>query len=198
MPQQSSFKFANSDAKVPGDGTPPAEFTIKAPASTDIWAKPPSTTRFSAPILYQSMPLKSFKRVRVAFNAVWEQQYDQGGLIVVLNKADGGQKWVKCGIELTHGRPRLSVVAKDSWADWSLLPIPSGGASATLELVREQDNSLWIYFVEGLEKSPVREVTWVFEEEDVKDFWVGCYAARPSSEGGELAVNFGHLILDQV
>jgi regulation of enolase protein 1 (concanavalin A-like superfamily) len=194
MPQ---FKFANSNNKVPGDGTPPSEFTIKAPASTDIWDKPPSTSRFSAPILYQSIPLSSFKRARVAFNALWEKQYDQGGLIIVLNTADGGKKWVKTGIELTHGRPHLSTVAKDNWADWSLLAVPSGGGAATLEMAKEQDNSLWIYLVEGLQKSPLREITWIFEEKDVKDCWVGVYAARPSSEGGELPVNFGHLIIDQ-
>ncbi|KAJ5874428.1 uncharacterized protein N7529_002858 [Penicillium soppii] len=195
---QSPFKFANSDAKVPGNGTPPPEFTINAPASTDIWAKPPSTTRFSAPILYQSMPLESFKRARVAINALWEKKYDQGGLIIVLNTADGNSKWVKSGIELTHGRPHLSAVAKDQWADWSLLPVPSGGGAATLEMVREEDNSLWIYLVEGVQKSPIREVTWVFDQKDVKDIWIGVYAARPSSEGGELPVNFGHLVIDQV
>ncbi|KAJ5476170.1 hypothetical protein N7475_001899 [Penicillium sp. IBT 31633x] len=190
------FKFANSNAKVPGNGTLPSEFTIQAPASTDIWAKPPSTFRFSAPILYHSVPLSSFKRIRVAFNAAWEKKYDQGGLIIVLNAVDGGQKWVKCGIELTHGRPHLSVVAKDNWADWSLAPVPSGGGAATLELVREQDNSLWIYLVEGLQKSPIREVTWVFEQEYVKDCWIGVYAARPSDEGGELSVNFGALAVE--
>ncbi|CAI7605431.1 unnamed protein product [Penicillium bialowiezense] len=186
---QSPFKFANSNAQVPGNGTPPPEFVINAPASTDIWAKPPSTNRFSAPILYQSMPLKSFKRARVAFNAGWEKNYDQGGLVIVLNAADGSQKWVKSGIELTHGRPHLSAVAKDNWADWS-------GGAATLEMVREEDNSLWVYLVEGVQKSPIREVTWVFDQ-DVKDIWVGVYAARPSSEGGELPVNFGHLIIEQ-
>lgn len=191
----SQFKFANSNAAVPGDGTLPSEFTIKAPASTDIWAKPPATTRFSAPILYQSMPLKSFKRARVAFNATWEEEYDQGGLIFVLNTNDGNQKWVKSGIELTHGRPYLSAVAKDNWADWGLLPVPSGGGAATLEMVMEPDHSLWIYLVEGVQKSPIRQVTWVFDQ-DVKDIWVGVYAARPSSEGGELPVNFGHLIID--
>ncbi|KAI3103599.1 hypothetical protein CBS147333_7460 [Penicillium roqueforti] len=196
---QSQFKFANSDAEVPGNGSPPLEFTIKAPSSTDIWAKPPSTISFSAPILYKSIPLMSFKRIRVAVNAVWEKKYDQGGVVLVLNSADGGQKWVKCGIEFTHGKPHLSVVAKDNWADWSLLPVPGamGSGTATLELVKEEDGSLWIYSVEGLEKSPIREVTWVFEEENIKDLWVGVYAARPSSEGGELPVNFGHLIIDQ-
>ncbi|CDM36317.1 hypothetical protein DTO013E5_6774 [Penicillium roqueforti] len=194
---QSQFKFANSDAEVPGKGVLPAEFTIKTPASTDIWAKPPSTISFSAPILYKSVPLKSFKRIRVAVTGLWEKKYDQGGVVLVLNTAGGGQKWVKCGIELTHGKPHLSVVAKDNWADWSLLPVPSGSGSATLELVREEDNSLWIYLVEGLQKSPIREVTWIFEQENVEDFWVGIYAARPSTEGGELSVKFSHLIIDQ-
>lgn len=104
---------------------------------------------------------------------------------------------MKSGIELTNGRPHLSVVAKDNWADWSLFPVPSGGGAATLELVKEKDNSLWIYLVEGLQKSPIREVTWVFEEENVKDFWVGVYAARPSSEGGKFPVNFGHLMIEE-
>jgi hypothetical protein len=39
----------------------------------------------------------------------WEKKYDQGGVILVLNTADGGQKWVKSGIELTHGRPEFNA-----------------------------------------------------------------------------------------
>lgn len=190
------FQFANSNEKPPGDGLPPAQFTIKASPSTDVWSKPPSTSRFSAPILYQSLPLKSFKRARVAVNAAWTKPYDQGGLILVLNTADGNKKWVKTGIELTHGRTHLSVVAKDRWADWSLAPVPSGGPGATVEMVREEDNSLWIYLVQGVQKSPIREVTWVFEEDNVQDCWVGVYAARPFGDGGDLSVNFGHLVVD--
>ncbi|OOF90805.1 hypothetical protein ASPCADRAFT_211758 [Aspergillus carbonarius ITEM 5010] len=190
------FTFANSSQKAPGDGILPAEFAIKAAPATDAWSKPPSTDIFNAPILYQTVPLKSFKRVRVAFNALWQQNYDQGGLILVLHGPGGTRKWVKTGIELTRGRPHLSTVTKDKWADWSLQPVPSGGGAATLELVKEADNSLWIYLVEGIQKSPLREITWIFEEPDVQDFWVGLYAARPSKEGGDLVVNFGHLIIE--
>lgn len=192
----SPFKFANSTDAVPGNGTPPTEFVLTAKSQTDIWAKPPSTIHFNAPILYQTVPLQSFRRARVTFNAAWQEQYDQGGLIIVLHSANGQRKWVKTGIELTHGKPHLSVVAKDRWADWSLLEIPSGSNAATLELVHEADGSLWIYLVDGIQKSPIREVTWVFQEADVQEFWVGVYAARPSNEGGELSVNFGHLALD--
>lgn len=192
------FKFVNSTQAIPkdSDGNLPAQFTITATPSTDVWAKPPSTSRFNAPILCQTVPLASFKRARVSFNANWKDKYDQGGLILVLNCADGKQKWVKTGIELTHGKPHVSTVTKDRWADWSLLPVPSGGRAATMEMVKEQDNSLWIYLIEGVQKSPIREVTWVFEEEGVQDCWVGVYVAKPSSEGEELAVNFGHVIID--
>lgn len=76
--------------------------------------------------------------------------------------------------------------------------MPSGGGAATIEMVKEADGSLWIYLVEGVQKSPIREVTWVFEEDKVEEFWVGVYAARPGSEGGEFPVNFGHLIVDTV
>ncbi|KAB8074546.1 hypothetical protein BDV29DRAFT_173493 [Aspergillus leporis] len=194
----STFKFANSSEEVPGNGTLPAEFTIKSSPDTDVWSKPPSTERFNAPILYRSVPLDSFKRARVAFNAIWKHKYDQGGLILVLNGAGGVRRWVKTGIELTHGKPHLSTVTKDRSADWSLQPVPSGGGAATLEIVREPDNSLWIYLVEGVQKSPLREITWFFEEQDVQDLWVGLYVAKPSKEGGDLVVNFGHLIIDTV
>ncbi|KAK9595958.1 hypothetical protein V6Z92_002450 [Aspergillus fumigatus] len=193
---QAGFKFVDSSEEVPGNGTLPPEFTIKASPSTDVWSKPPSTERFNAPILCRSLPLKSFKRARVAVNANWQQKYDQGGLILVWTAADGTRKWVKTGIELTHGKPHLSTVTKDRWSDWSLLAIPSGGAAATIEIVREADESLWVYLVEGVQKSPLREVTWCFEEQENVECWVGVYAAKPSSEGGDLVVNFGHLIVD--
>jgi regulation of enolase protein 1 (concanavalin A-like superfamily) len=139
------FASANLLERVPEDEVLPAEFTVKAPPETDIWAKPPSTERFNAPILYKSIPLDTFKRARVAFSANWSQKYDQGGLIIVLNGNSGDRKWVKTGIEFTHDKPHLSTVAKDRWADWSLLPVPSGGTGATLEVVREPDDSLWMY-----------------------------------------------------
>ncbi|KAL4814241.1 hypothetical protein BDW67DRAFT_90649 [Aspergillus spinulosporus] len=190
------FASANLLDRVPDDEVLPAEFTVKAPPESDIWAKPPSTERFNAPILYKSIPLDTFKRARVAFSANWSQKYDQGGLIIVLNGNSGVRKWVKTGIEFTHDKPYLSTVSKDRWADWSLLPVPSGGTGATLEVVREPDDSLWIYLIQGVEKSPIREVTWVFAEKDVSDAWVGVYAARPSNAGGDLVVNFASLIIE--
>ncbi|KAJ9292606.1 hypothetical protein DTO271G3_8578 [Paecilomyces variotii] len=190
------FTFANTTEKVPGDGDIPVEFTLKASPSTDVWSKPPSTNRFNAPILYKSARLSSFKRARVALTANWTQQYDQGGLILVIKGQGDAQKWIKTGIEFVDEKPNISTVVKDRWADWSLLPVPSGGPAATVEMVRQQDGSLWIYLVEGIQRVPIREVTWAFEDEGDKECWVGTYVARPSDKGGELVVDFRHLTVD--
>jgi regulation of enolase protein 1 (concanavalin A-like superfamily) len=192
------FKFANSLAEVPGKARLPEEFTITASPSTDIWSKPPSVERFNAPILYKYVPLTTFERARASFSANWAHQYDQGGLIIVLNYANGSRKWVKTGIELTHGKPHLSTVTKDRWADWSLYPVTlEGDGTTTIEIIRDQENTMWIYLLKDGQKYPLREITWVFEEGvTVTDFWVGVYAAKPSSEGGDLVVKFGSVVID--
>lgn len=191
----SKFAFLNSSQRVPAgvDGKLPSEFSITAPPATDIWAKPPSTFRFNAPILYQPIRPASFKRAQISLNANWKDLYDQGGLILVLDSVDEGRKWIKTGIELAHGKPHVSTVTKDRWADWSLLPIPSGGAAVTIEMVKGEGNKLWIYLVEATQKLPIREVTWAFE--GIQDCWVGVYAAKPS-KGEELVVNFEQAVIE--
>ncbi|EED21945.1 conserved hypothetical protein [Talaromyces stipitatus ATCC 10500] len=195
----SDYKFINSSQSVPDAKDLPINYSIKASPSTDVWAKPPATHRFNAPILYKTIPLKSFKRVRVSIVAEWKVLYDQGGLIIVINngKTDEQRQWIKCGIEFTNSKPHISVVAKDRWADWSLVPVPSGGQAVTIELVREEDNTLWVYLVEGISRVPLREVTWAFEQEETAECWVGSYAARPSSATtDDLVVDFRHLVVE--
>jgi hypothetical protein len=193
----SKFTFANSTQAVPSDESIPVSFSVMAGPDTDVWDKPPATSRFNAPILYRSIPLKSFKRARVSITAQWTTLYEQGGLILVLHNANGGdRKWIKTGIEFTHGKAHLSTVAKDRWADWSLLPVPSGGNAATIEVVREQDGSLWIYLVEGISRAPIREVTWAFEEEENTECWIGAFAAKPAKDGADLVVDFRHLVIE--
>ncbi|CRG90574.1 Siderophore iron transporter mirC [Talaromyces islandicus] len=194
------FSFAHSTQPVPSATDLPINFSITASPSTDVLAKPPATSVFNAPILYRALPLRSFQRARVSIVGPWTQLYDQGGLILVINPNDnnnkddvGNQKWIKTGIELTAGKPHLSVVAKDRWADWSLAPIPSGGNAATIELAREHDGSLWVYLIEGVERVPLREVTWAFEDNDTAQCWIGAFAAKPSTEGGDLTSDYEQL-----
>lgn len=191
----SGFKFTNSDQEAPGEL--PTEFSITASTSTDIWVKPPDTKRFDAPILHKIFPLSSFARARVSVSANWKDLYDQGGLILVVPQKDGTKHWVKTGIEFYKGQAMASTVSStDNGSDWSLLPIPGGGSSVTIEMVKE-DGSLWIYIIEGVRHVPIREVTWILADAENKgDCWLGAFAAKPSNEGGKLEVIFAHLLIE--
>jgi hypothetical protein len=140
--------------------------------------------------------LKKFQSARVTFWADWTERYDQGGLVLALKRASSSsstsasaaaapgepaERWIKTGIELYQGHPRLSTVCCDRWADWSVASLgapvdPEKGV--TLEVVREGDEngiSAWVYQVllddagAVREKIPLREICWIFADEDDKD-----------------------------
>lgn len=105
-----------------------------------------------------------------------------------------------------HGRKNIAVVAADRWADCSVQPLPSG-SDLTLEFERlfkkgEPQGALMVYAVlEGGERSPVREVTWVFEDDlagKEREMWIGVYAAKPYKEPGapDLEVTFEGLSIE--
>lgn len=189
-----SYKFANYPNPAPSEL--PTDFTISAEAKTDLWEKPPSTHSFNCPILYQEIKLSSFKKARVAVTAQWKELYDQGGLCIIIHNADGSRKWVKTGIEFVEDAPHISTVVTDRWSDWSLKPMLSeGGVGATVELIREEDGSLWVYQLEGVKRSPMREVTWFFEGDGNEECWVGVYAAKPTGKEA-LEVSFSHLVIE--
>lgn len=102
------------------------------------------------------------------------------------------RKWIKTGIELYQGLPRLSTVCCDNWADWSVGPAPRAEKVAVGEegitiLVRkegdENGGSWWVYCVDGDEEIPLREICWV---RDAKlagwEVAVAALVARPAKE----------------
>lgn len=188
------YKFAHYSNPAPSEL--PNDFTISAKANTDLWKKPPSTHSFNCPILHQTIKLSAFKSARVAVSAEWKELYDQGGLCIIINKADGSRKWVKTGVEFVEDAAHVSTVAMDRWSDWSLRPMPSaGGMGATVEMAREEDGSLWVYLLEGVKRRPLREVTWFFEGDGEEECWIGVYAAKPCGKG-EIEVSFSHLVVE--
>ena len=202
------YILINSSRTAPA--TPlPLNLTLSARPHTDIWRKPPSTNVFNAPILYRQIPLSSFRRARVAIHADWKTLYDQGGIILVAPQPDGSEKWVKTGIEFYGNRANVSTVAADRWADWSLLPLSHSGSGnmVTIEIAREEKGdtlgpALWIYVIEGVERRPIREVSWFFEDADGgPEAWIGLYAAKPNPdtipghEKDELDVMFTHFVV---
>ncbi|KAI1781401.1 hypothetical protein F4818DRAFT_36637 [Hypoxylon cercidicola] len=188
-------------------------FVLEAAPGTDIWRKPPTTNIWNAPISRTSSGfLKKFQSARVTFWADWTERYDQAGLLLVPKRASSTvsppEKWIKTGIEFYFGRPQLSTVGCDRFADWSVGPLaltanepePAEVGGVTLEVVREGDEhgkSLWVYRLvldaEGQvkEKIPLREICWVLADEDEKDGeeWildVSPLVARPEKSATEL------------
>jgi regulation of enolase protein 1 (concanavalin A-like superfamily) len=191
MPSTSHIPFNTLNTPT---SSPPATSTSFAlapdPSSpTDIWRKPgpPPVKTFNAPIIYKSLNLQSFQRARVTVSAAWSKLYDQGGLVLILPAAGVdavSQKWIKTGIEFYQGKPYVSTVAADAWADWSLVPAAMHDGGVTLEMERkEKDDTLWIYVIDGEIKVPIREVTWALSEPAADVCWVGVYAATPTVGG---------------
>ncbi|KAH7396509.1 hypothetical protein DE146DRAFT_678288 [Phaeosphaeria sp. MPI-PUGE-AT-0046c] len=183
-------------------------FTLSAPPGTDIWRKAPSHNAFNAsthPAQLPTYPLTSFQRARLTFAlppANQLRQYDQAGLLLHLTKPgvpDNQTKWIKTGIEFYYGKPYVATVGCDAWADWSLAPNPEFTSndtrpSATIEARRERDElgkSLWVYWIvrdaEGkeVERRPLREVNWIFAEEEGWSVSIAGYVCRPTKEGGD-------------
>lgn len=112
---------------------------------------------------------------------------------------------MKTGIEFYKGLPLVGTVARDTWADWSLYPdgvvastTAEGEQASGVELLierQEKDDTFWVYVIKNVEgkkvKTPIREVTWVLSDQDVKEVWVGVYAATPTGmeEGDRKAFN---------
>ncbi|GAB7356820.1 hypothetical protein MBLNU459_g7701t2 [Dothideomycetes sp. NU459] len=177
---------------------------LKTTAKTDVWRKPPSLDVFNAPFMYKSIPISRFKRARVSAIGEWNTSYDQGGLMIVLpstkSRPTDQKRWIKTGIEYYHGRPMMSVVAADLWADWSLLPLPAkdekeGRMSVVVEREKEEGDYgsvLKIMLVEKDNETPIREVTWAFHDlNEDEEMWVGMVVAKPTtSEKNELVVEF--------
>jgi regulation of enolase protein 1 (concanavalin A-like superfamily) len=199
------FKYANFPAAGPFP-TPDSEgvVTLKTTAKTDVWRKPPAHDVFNAPFMYKSLPISRFKSARVSAIGEWNTLYDQGGLMIVLpatkSRPTSQKRWIKTGIEFYHGKPMMSVVAADLWADWSLLPLsPTDEKEGRMSVIveREEEEGGWgsvlkISLLGNDGATPIREVTWAFHDlDEEEEMWVGIAVAKPTmGEKDELAVRF--------
>ncbi|MCJ1322648.1 hypothetical protein MMC15_007997 [Xylographa vitiligo] len=173
-----NFHFPSSHP--PPSSPLPSSFTLTCPPNTDLWRIPPAHDVFTAPFLFRSISLSSFRHARVSISADWKTLFDQGGLCMILPispQKDDKSKWIKTGIEFYNGAPNVSTVACDRWADWSLSPLPEGDTKGvTIGMEREvldgnATSVLVVYVIEGYQKRHVREISWVFEgvEESEKE-----------------------------
>lgn len=204
-----AYKWETLD---PNQAAPPSDpsgtFKISTAPDTDIWRPSPDKDVFNAPGLITRVRTGSFKSFSASVSADWKTLFDQGGILIAFPSKAGGtvkdvKRWVKAGVEVMNGAPKLGVVGTDSFSDWSLVPLVEDGPKASFKAVRE-GQSLWIYAVKNGEDVPLREITWAFigDRDSDAEMWVGVYAAKPTSESHDskqgLDVTFETLKLETV
>lgn len=176
-------------------------FTLSTPLGTDIWRKPPHIDVFTAPVYPSPLPkydLRLFQRVRTTVSlppSSTLRHFDNAGLILhFTNSRQGTQdKWIKAGIEFFEGKSYTSLAACDSWSDWSVVPLPVDGDESRPKVAVEAERkgkSLWLYQIvkngAAKERRPLRELNWVFaEEEQGWEVGVGGYVTREMEGEGE-------------
>ncbi|TDZ47166.1 Uncharacterized protein CTRI78_v008695 [Colletotrichum trifolii] len=186
-------------------------FTVEAAPGTDIWRKPGHNAWNIPTVNVTTGPLGSFLSVRATFSGPWTHLYDQTGILLVPRRASDAaapdSKWVKTGVELYDGRPHLSTVTCDRYADWALYPLPTADAadvdeSVTVEVFRDggpRGKNAWVHHLEldadgnVTRRTPLRKICWFFADEDEGD-WVldvGPLVARTDKTATEsLKVDF--------
>jgi uncharacterized protein len=81
-------------------------------------------------------PLDAAGAVEVGFDASYDRQFDQAGLML---RADA-ETWVKAGVEFSDGVPQLGAVVTLGRSDWSVAPVPEwAGRRVTVRASRSGD-----------------------------------------------------------
>jgi regulation of enolase protein 1 (concanavalin A-like superfamily) len=74
--------------------------------------------------------------VEVTFDAAFDQQFDQAGLML---RADA-ETWLKAGVEFSDGALQLGAVVTLGRSDWSVSPVPEwAGRRVTVRASRDGD-----------------------------------------------------------
>ena len=99
------------------------ELVVAPPAKKDFWRRTyyrPMLIKDDGPCLFHILPLGAVATIGTSFTLDPKKQFDQAGLCVRLDS----EHWIKTGIEVVDGAPRLSVVVTNGYSDWSTQPWP--------------------------------------------------------------------------
>jgi regulation of enolase protein 1 (concanavalin A-like superfamily) len=95
------------------------ELLVGAPAKKDFWRKTyyePLMIRDDGPLLYSVVPIQAFPcMIETSFTLTPKCQFDQAGIVIRIDN----EHWIKTGIEVVDGAPKLSCVVTNGFSDWS-------------------------------------------------------------------------------
>jgi regulation of enolase protein 1 (concanavalin A-like superfamily) len=95
------------------------ELLVGAPAKKDFWRKTyyePLLIKDDGPLLCSVVPISAFPcTMETSFTLTPKCQFDQAGIVIRIDS----EHWIKTGIEVVDGIPRLSCVVTNGFSDWS-------------------------------------------------------------------------------
>jgi regulation of enolase protein 1 (concanavalin A-like superfamily) len=95
------------------------QLVVKPPAKKDFWRKTyysPTLVKDDGPCLFATVQRGKAVMAETSFTISGNtRQFDQAGICVRMDS----EHWLKTGIEIVDGIPRLSCVCTNSYSDWS-------------------------------------------------------------------------------
>jgi regulation of enolase protein 1 (concanavalin A-like superfamily) len=120
--------------------------TIRPCAKTDMWMRTfytPTLIKCNAPVLGVHLPTIGWTTTETRFTVTPCHQFDQGGLCAYIDD----DRWLKAGIEVVDGQPRVSVVVTNrGFSDWSTRSFP--GLELSMRL-HQRDHSFVVEVQHG-------------------------------------------------
>jgi len=154
---------------------------VTAGARTDFWRRTHyGFIRHSGHVYGELVPGDVTVRAHVA--GAYAAQYDQAGVMAVVDE----HTWLKAGIELYEGRPRLSTVVTHEYSSWAFSNLPAATSGVWLRLTRVREALELHYSLDGHDYE-LASVSYLPEGSAL----VGVACAAPDGDG--FPVTFTHL-----
>lgn len=177
-------------------------------AKRDFWRKTyyePLLVKDDGSFLYHLVSAKDLPvTIETSFSLTPNAQFDQAGIIVRLDS----DHWIKTGIEVVDGQPRLSCVVTNGFSDWSTQHIsqpaikirvhllPQHGGSFVIEAA-PKDSTEWSFVRiahmslnfndKTLDDDKVVKASYHGERAPAGTLMVGVFAASPVDQNGMVA-----------
>lgn len=149
------WKVVGSSASK-GNSLSSSSLLLAPPAKRDFWRKTyyqPLLVKDDAPFLYRTIALEELPvTIECSFSIDAKSQFDQAGIMIRLDY----EHWMKTGIEVVDGTPRLSCVVTNGFSDWSTQQVSSAEMKIRVHVLPQQGGSLVV------EASPCDSNDWTF------------------------------------
>ncbi|CAH1799640.1 unnamed protein product [Owenia fusiformis] len=125
------LKWLNEPHKVELKTKDGAGIRIFPDDKTDFWQKtyyPNNMRNNNGHMLAMEIPVDSNVMAETHFNLEPVHQFDQAGLMLRLDD----EHWIKTGIEVVDGAPKLSCVVTNVYSDWSTTEWPTNNLTIRL------------------------------------------------------------------